>query len=415
MSDPRELDLILFGATGFTGRLVAQYLQATASRDGLRWAMAGRSAARLQALAGELGTGPAVPLLVADAGDSPALTALVARARVVVTTVGPYTLHGDALVAACAAAGTDSVDLCGEPLWMADTIARHSATARASGARIVHSCGFDSIPFDLGVVYAQAQAEQRFGAPLVAVQARVRVMKGGFSGGTVASLMATLQAIAARPALAAVMADPFALCEGQRGVPQPDIDRDVEQDAAPGAEPTADGAWHAPFVMAGINTKNVHRTHALRGLPWGPGFTYDERMATGTGPRGRQRAVVMARQARWQRRLLAFGPARALVQRFVLPQPGQGPDAAAREAGRYEIGLRGHTAAGRVLAVTVRGRRDPGYGSTSRLIAEAARSLLLDVDRGMTPGGIWSPGAAMGLALVRRLQAHADLSFSVDD
>lgn len=381
----------------------------------MRWALAGRSADRLRAVGDALGAGAALPHHIVDAGDAVALRALAARTRAVLSTVGPYSRHGEALALACAEAGTDYLDLCGEPLWMARMIPRLQPEAAASGARIVFSCGFDSIPFDLGVVFLQDAAQRRFGAALASVHTRVRVMKGSFSGGTAASLLATLEDIAADPALARTLADPFALTAdlpGFRGPPQPDPDRGAECDE--GDEGDDDGIWTAPFVMASINTKNVHRTNALRGHPWGRDFEYDERMAAGAGARGERRARALARQAAWQQRLLQSAPARALIRRFVLPQPGQGPDAAEREAGRYDIGLAGRSADGRRLAATVRGDRDPGYGSTSKLISEAARCLLQDVDRSMTPGGVWTPGAAMGLVLVQRLQARAGLAFEID-
>jgi short subunit dehydrogenase-like uncharacterized protein len=407
----RALDLVVFGATGFTGWLVAEQLWHSRGDEEppLRWGLAGRSGDRLRAVAAALDSRTALPQRVVDAADTAALRALAADTRAVLSTVGPYSRHGEALALACAEAGTDYLDLCGEPLWMARMIPRLQPLAAASGARIVFSCGFDSIPFDLGVVFLQQAAVQRFGVPLVSVQSRVRVMKGSFSGGTAASLLATLEDIAAEPALARTMADPFALTAdvpGFRGPPQPDPDRGADRDG--------DGGWSAPFVMAAINTKNVHRTNALRGHPWGRDFVYDERMATGDGAGGERRARALARQAAWQQRALRFAPARALIRRFLLPQPGQGPGAAEREAGHYEIGLSGRTQDGRALAATVRGERDPGYGSTSRLIAEAARCLLQDVDRAMTPGGVWTPGAAMGLALVERLQARAGLHFTLD-
>lgn len=375
----------------------------------MRWALAGRSADRLRTVGDALGAGADLPQFVVQASGAVALRSLAARTRAVLSTVGPYSRHGEALVLACAEAGTDYLDLCGEPLWMARMIPRLQPVAAASGARIVFSCGFDSIPFDLGVVFLQDAAQQRLGTALASVHTRVRVMKGSFSGGTAASLLATLEDVAADPTLARTLADPFALTAempGSRGPPQPDPAR--------AAERGDDGGWTAPFVMAAINTKNVHRTNALRGHPWGRDFEYDERMAAGAGARGEHRARALARQAAWQQRLLRFAPARALIRRFVLPQPGQGPGAAEREAGRYEIGLAGRSADGRRLAATVRGDRDPGYGSTSKLISEAARCLLQDVDRSMTPGGVWTPGAAMGLVLAQRLQARAGLAFEID-
>jgi short subunit dehydrogenase-like uncharacterized protein len=401
----RTLDLIVFGATGFTGRLVAEYLQKTYGRDGtFRWAMAGRNAAKLAQVRDDLGIDASLPLLIADAGDEPALAALVAQARVVITTVGPYQLYGEPLVRACAKAGTDYVDLCGEPGWMAKMIPELEGVAKASGARIVFSCGFDSIPFDLGVVYAQHEAQQRLGAPLARVHGRVKVMKGTFSGGTVASLLATMEAIGRDPSLKRTLIDPFALTPGVKGARQPNDNVAEYDDLAQ--------SWTAPFVMAPINTKNVQRTHVLLGRPWGQDFVYSERMLTGDGAVGEKHAKKMLRQSNIQNALLAIAPTRALLRRFALPKPGEGPNKERREKGRYEVVFFGETADGRKLTTTVKGDRDPGYGSTSKMISEAALCLVQDIDRTRTPGGVWTPGAAMGMTLVERLQVKAGLSFT---
>ncbi len=407
MKQDKPFDLIVFGATGFTGKLVAEYLNSTYGAGGsVRWALAGRNRDKLAEVRSAIGADDRLPLLTADAGDAASLAALVKQAKVIISTVGPYQLHGEPLVFACAKAGTDYVDLCGEPGWMAQMIERHEAAARASGARIVFSCGFDSIPFDLGVVFLQAEAKQRFGAPLQRVRGRVRVMKGGMSGGTFASALATIEQMARDPQLAALMADPFALTSGFRGPPQPEGESAAYDDVAQ--------AWTGPFVMAAINTKNVHRTHALRGHPWGRGFEYDERMLTGRGASGERRAKLLAQATRLQNVAMAFAPARALAQ-LVMPKAGQGPSRRQRESGCYEIDFSGETAQGRRLAATVEGDRDPGYGSTCKLISEAALCLVQQVDRAMTPGGVWTPGAAMGLTLVRRLHERAGLSFNIDD
>lgn len=400
-------DVIVFGASGFTGRLVAEYLNARHGVGGeLAWAMAGRNLAKLAEVRDGLGIAATLPLVAADAADADSMDRLVRQAKLVITTVGPYQHHGEHLITACARAGTDYVDLCGEPLWMAQMIPKLQGPAAASGARIVFSCGFDSIPFDLGVLYLQDEMQRRFGAPASRVRGRVRVMKGTMSGGTAASALATFERIAAEPALAGTMADPFALTPGFRGPAQPEGESAQYDEVAE--------AWTGPFVMATINTKNVHRTNALRGHPWGRDFIYDERMLTGTGPRGAQRARVLARNAKLQNLLLGLRPARSLIRRFALPQPGQGPDRAAREAGRYELLFIGQTADGRSLRAVVKGDRDPGYGSTSKLIAESALCLVQEVDRSATPGGVWTPGAAMGLAAARRLQARAGLSFEIE-
>jgi short subunit dehydrogenase-like uncharacterized protein len=408
MDHAKPFDVIVFGATGFTGRLVAEYLNSRYGRNsGVAWAMAGRSRDKLAAVHREIGAGEAVPLLAADASDAASLDALVRHAKVVLTTVGPYERYGEPLVTACARAGTDYVDLCGEPLWMARMIPALEPQARTSGARIVFSCGFDSVPFDLGVVFLQEAMQDRFGVPAVRVRGRVRRMKGGPSGGTIASLLGTVELIQRDPAQQRVMADPFALTPGFTGPAQPDGDAPAYDDLAQ--------SWTGPFVMAPINTKNVHRTNALRGHPWGREFRYDERMMTGDGRTGEARARRLARSARVQNALLAFAPTRAVLARVALPKPGEGPSRAEREAGRYDVLFIGEAADGRVLRALVKGDRDPGYGSTSKMVSEAAISLAQDIDRGHTGGGVWTPGSAMGLALVRRLQANAGVTFEIVD
>jgi short subunit dehydrogenase-like uncharacterized protein len=400
-----EFDVIVFGATGFTGRLVAEYLHKSGAK---RWAMAGRNAAKLAAVRDELGCPKTLPLLTADASDAAALKALVARTKVVITTVGPYQLHGEPLALACAEVGTDYVDLCGEPLWMATMIDKLTPLAQRSGARIVFSCGFDSIPFDLGVVYLQSEAQTRFGAPFKAVRGRVRVIKGAASGGTLASMMETIAAIGRDRSLIKLMVNPFALTPGFKGPKQPN-----DQTAA--FDDWAD-CWSGPFVMATINTKNVHRTHALRGHPWGTDFIYSERLLTGKpgqGDKGAKKAKALARFTQVQNLLLGWGPSRAFLRRFVLTKPGDGPNFAAREAGRYEVWFTGESASGERLRAIVKGDRDPGYGSTCKLISEAALCLAHDVGREATPGGVWTAGSAMGLALVRRLHERAGLSFEL--
>jgi short subunit dehydrogenase-like uncharacterized protein len=407
MNANKKFDVIVFGATGFTGRLVAQYLLKRYGVGGdVAWAIAGRSAAKLAEVRQLLGAPETLPILTADASDQRALMQLVAQTKVVLTTVGPYQRYGEPLARACATAGTDYVDLCGEPVWMAQMIPVLEPLAKASGARIVFSCGFDSIPFDLGVVFLQDEAERRFGRPLRHVHGRVKRMKGGASGGTIASMLATLEAIRAAPALARTLRDPFALTPGFKGPRQP-----------PGSDAAYDElahSWTGPFVMAPINTKNVHRTNALRGHPWGQDFVYDERMMTGDGDKGRARARNLARMSALQMGLLSFAPTRALLKTFALPKPGQGPSAAEQEQGHYEVLFIGESADGRMLSATVKGDRDPGYGSTCKLVAEAALCLARDVSRAQTAGGVWTPGSAMGLTLQRRLYERAGLTFQIN-
>ncbi|KQN25148.1 saccharopine dehydrogenase [Sphingomonas sp. Leaf33] len=381
----REFDIIVYGATGFTGRLVAEYLGA---RDhGVTWAMAGRSLSKLEAVRDDIGAD--VPLVTADADDPASLRALVARAKVVLTTVGPYQLYGEQLVAACAASGTAYVDLCGEPAWMRHMIDAHDAQAKLSGARIVFSGGFDSIPFDLGVWTLQQAAIARFGKPFPRVKGRVIAMKGTFSGGTFASARATMAAAAKDPSVFKLMIDPFALTPGFSGPPQPKGLLPEYDDAL--------GAWTAPFVMAAINTKNVHRTNALLGHPYGKDFVYDEMMvAPGLGEIGKAAAEAIAK----------FNP----IGGDKGPAPGEGPSREERESGHYEIAFLGEMPSGERLRATVTGDRDPGYGSTSKMIAETAICLVKDV---AGDGGIWTPGALMAAPLVERLKANAGLTFAV--
>lgn len=402
----QEFDVIVYGATGFTGRLVAEYLQRTYGAEGdVRWAMAGRDLNKLRAVATELGAPPSLPLIAADAGDPNALDALAHRARVVITTVGPYQLYGEPMLAACIRAGTDYVDLCGEPNWMAAMIAKYETQAKQSGARIVFSCGFDSIPFDLGVFFLQSHMRERFGQPGRFVRGRVRKMKGTFSGGTMASMLASLEAVRRDPKLVKLMADPFALSP-ERLAQQPNGDAAIYDDDIP--------SWSSPFVMAAINTKNVHRSNALMDCAYGRDFTYDEMMLTGDGPAGEKRARAGVSQAGMVRSLLGFAPTRALLKRFALPKPGEGPSREARENGFYDVLFIGETGEGGKLSVSVYGDKDPGYGSTSKIIAEAALCLG-QTPREQTPGGIWTPASAMGQSLVDRLQARSVLRFTVEE
>jgi len=401
----QEFDVIVYGATGFTGRLVAEYLMKAYGAEGaVRWAMAGRDMAKLKQIAIELKTPLRFPLIEAKANDSGALDALAHRARVIITTVGPYQLYGEGLLAACVRAGTDYVDLCGEPNWMAAMIAKYEKQAKESGARIVFSCGFDSIPFDGGVWFLEQEAKKRFGAPITHVRGRVRRMKGGASGGTMASMLATFEAARRDPSVGAGLLNPFVLSPEQ-GAAQPKLDGVVED---------GDGNWAAPFIMAAINTKNVLRTNAIAGYPYGRDFTYSEMQGTGSGAKGRQRAKAMLGQSNMQRNLLGFAPTRAMLKAFALPKPGQGPSLEERETGMYEVSFAGETADGRALRAVVTGDRDPGYGSTSKMITESALTLN-DTSRQTTPGGIWTPMAAMGDALIARLQEKAGLTFRLEN
>jgi short subunit dehydrogenase-like uncharacterized protein len=384
---PREFDIIVYGATGYTGRLVAEYLK---DKSGLKWAMAGRSQAKLEEVRDLIGAPADTPLVVADADDPASLAAMAARAKVVLTTVGPYQLYGEPLVKACVEAGTDYTDLCGEPVWMRQMIDAYDEAAKKSGARITFSSGFDSIPFDLGVLMLQKHAVETFGAPAPRVKGRVRTMQGGFSGGTAASLKETLKTLAKNPTLTPYMLSSFGLTPGFEGPMQPT-----------GMIPEYDSSldsWAAPFIMAAINTKNVHRTNFLLGHPWGTDLRYDEMMLTSAGEIGKQAAEALAAALK-----APFGGGGG-------PKPGEGPTKEERDSGSYDVLFVGEYPDGKRVLYSVQGDRDPGYGSTSKMIAETAIALT-EVDG---PGGVTTPGAALGEKLVERLQAHAGLTFAVE-
>jgi short subunit dehydrogenase-like uncharacterized protein len=385
----RTYDLIVYGATGYTGRLVAEYLARQHGGSGLIWAMAGRSAEKLSQVRDLIGAPADTPLVVADSDDPASLAAMAQSTHVVVTTVGPYQLYGTPVLEACVAAGTHYADLCGEPVWMRQMIDRFDAQARATGARIAFSSGFDSIPFDLGVLSLQNEARARFGSAAPRVKCRVRAMQGGFSGGTAFSLKATLAAIAREPALAQIMASPFGLTPGFTGPDQPPANTPLFDEAT--------GSWAAPFVMAVINTKNVHRTNLLLGHPYGSDFVYDEMILTGPGDQGQAIANHIATTP--------------MIGTPNDPKPGEGPSPEDRANGFYDALFIGEWSDGRSLRFGVKGRYDPGYGSTSRMIAETGLALR----ESDAPGGIGTPGSILGAALVKRLQDHAEIRFAVED
>lgn len=389
MKTNREHDIVVFGASGYTGRLVAEYLNKRYGDESLKWAMAGRSLDKLAQVRAEIGVPESIPLLAVDSDDPAAVEAMVKSTSVVITTVGPYQLYGNELVKQCAQHGTDYVDLSGEPGWMHDTIAEHSAAAAASGARIVHSCGFDSVPFDLGVYHLQKHAQATLGQPVSRVKGRVRAMNGSFSGGTVASLRATMAAAAKRPELIGILMSPFALTEGFTGPDQPAGDKPHYDEEL--------HSWSAPFIMATINTKNIHRSNHLMGYAYGKDFVYDEMLLTGDGDEGKAAAEFVARDDSFSKSTL---------------KPGEGPSKEEREAGNYDVLFAAQGPAGELLLTSVRGDMDPGYGSTSKMLAECALCLLHNPD--LASGGVWTPAAALGDALIERLEANAGLTFTIE-
>lgn len=386
MSD-KQFDLVIYGASGFTGRLVAEYLQQRYGDDpSLSWAMAGRNAEKLQQVRELIGVPESVPILVADGDDVESLKALAAKTKAIITTVGPYQLYGDKLVEVCAKTGTDYLDLCGEPAWMRHMIDAHESTAKASGARIVFSSGFDSIPSDLGVWKLQQHCIAETGKPSSHILGRVRKMQGTFSGGTAASAKATLKAAMQDPAVMALMRNPYSLIPGFTSVKQLSGNKPMYDEIA--------GSWVTPFVMAAINVRNVFRSNALMGFPYGEDFRYDEMLMTGPGEKGEQIAKSLAEKG--------------MMTDKDGPKPGEGPSKEEREAGFYDILFIAETDEG-LIKLAVTGDRDPGYGSTSKMLAEAGICLVKECAE--TPAGIWTPAAAMGQRLLDRMVSNAGLTF----
>jgi len=385
----KEFDIIVYGATGFTGRLVAEYLSNQyGNNQELKWAMAGRSQTKLEHVRDEMGFAPDTPLIVADTGDKASMQSMVDRTQCIITTVGPYQLYGELLVGLCANSGTDYVDLCGESVWMRQMIEQHQEAAKKSGARIVFSCGFDSIPSDLGIFRLQNLSIEKTGQPCQSVNGRVRGLSGTFSGGTAASIQASFKAAATDPQTYKLAIDPFALVPDYDGVPQPDGDKiHYSQEYK---------SWVAPFIMAAINTRNVHRSNALLGFKYGKDFTYDEMMFTGDGDQGE----MIAKHVAGDKSMV--GP--------DAPKPGEGPSKEERESGFYDIMYVGQTSNGDKMIVSVKGDRDPGYGSTCKMLSESAVCLIKDATD--TPGGIWTTAPAMGDKLIARLEKNAGLTFT---
>jgi short subunit dehydrogenase-like uncharacterized protein len=396
-------DIVVFGATGFVGKLLCRYLATLGSSSKLKWAAAARSREKLEALRHFLGP---VPLLIADAKEERSIAAMCAKARVVVSTVGPYALYGEPLIKACSELGTDYCDLTGEPQWIRRMLDRYEGSAKASGARIVHCCGFDSIPSDLGVHFLQKHALQRFGRYCTHIKMRVRNMRGGVSGGTVASLMNALKEAAEDPAVRQALLSPYLLCPREN---RPD----TRQDSL--SRPQYDGsfgAWLAPFIMAGVNTKVVHRSNALLGYTYDRDFRYDEAILAGAGPRGRFKAYAITGALSSFVTMAAIAPTRWALSRFLVPAPGEGPSPEAQRKGFYDLRFLGVLGDGRTLSVKVTGDADPGYGSTSKMLGEAAICLALSKKDGQL-GGFWTPSTLLGDTLIDAVQAKAGLSFQV--
>lgn len=403
--ETRKYDIILFGATGFVGQIMCSYLAERHGSGSLRWAIAGRNEAKLAAVAQELDL--TVDQIVADSSDIEALASLAQSTNVIISTVGPYSLYGSELVEAAVNAGTDYCDLTGEPQWMQLMIDAHEQTATTTGARIIHACGFDSIPSDLGVLYTQTMAQEILGETCNQISMRVKAMKGGASGGTIASMLTTFEQSSDDPDVRRALTNPYALApEGMRsGIRQNSVKVPMRDDAS--------GRWVAPFVMAPVNCQVVQRSHALLGRPWGNDFLYNEAVITGEGPQGALRAGALSAGLGGAMAAFTVAPLRNLLADKVLPKPGDGPTPEQQQKGFFDIRFFGTTESGQQIVTKVTGDRDPGYGSTAKMLSETAYCLL-NQDPADTPGGFWTPATGLGKPLIDQLEAYAGLTFAVD-
>ncbi len=401
-------DIVVFGATSFVGQIITRYLFAQYGiGNTVVWAIAGRSASKLTALRDTLGeSGQTLPIIVADARSADDLRNVCNQTTVVLSTVGPYALYGEPLVKACAETGTDYCDLTGEVQWVKQMIDRYDTLARQTGARIVHCCGYDSIPSDMGVYFLQQETKKRFGQYCSTVTMRVKAAKGGVSGGTIASMLNLLKDAATDANLRRQLADPYAVC------PPVDYARPTQKAVTSAVYDTDAASWMAPFVMAGVNEKIVQRSNAT--LHYHPRFTYNEAVLTGSGPLGFMGASALTAALGLFMAAAVTPPLRTFIERF-LPKPGEGPGPETQRTGFFVHTVHGKTEAGKTLLVQVSGDRDPGYGSTAKMIAQAGLSLAQDVSKAEKPGGFYTPAAVFDERLITRLQNFSGLTFTITD
>ena len=390
MNDQKKYDFVIYGASGFTGKLVVEYaLSKYLDANSISWALAGRNIEKLNNLKKDLNIPDQIDILEVDSTNQQSIDNLVGSTKCVLTTVGPYQLYGEKIIRTCISSGTDYVDLCGEPGWMHKIISECSDDAKKSGSRIIFSCGFDSIPFDLGVLFAQEETMSRYNKYASSIRGRVRGMNGEFSGGTAASMKATMSSLKTNPELLNVLINPHALCEGFQGPQQADDSKPVYDEELE--------TWVAPFFMAPINTKNIHRSNKLMNHIYGDDFQYNEMWISGPGDQGKSAAKVIA----------SANP----IGGEDAPKPGEGPSREKRENGNYDI-LFCADINNEVVKVSVSGDMDPGYGSTSKMITESAVCLVKEADD--LPGGIYTPASSLGIKLIKRLEDNAGLTFRVE-
>lgn len=400
----QTFDIIVYGATSFVGQIMTRYMHEEFSGQPIKWAIAGRSKEKLETLSADIGLS-GVDILIADAKDETALREMCAQTKVVVSTVGPYALYGDTLVKVCAETGTHYCDLTGEPQWIRKMQARHTEAAKQSGARIVHCCGFDSVPSDLGVHFLQSHALKAFGQSCHKIDMRVMTLKGGASGGTIASIINMVKEASGDAKLRAELKDIYSLCPPEHGFTA------RQSEVKPNFD-DATQSWIGPFIMAAINARVVHRSNALSGKTYGDDFLYEEAMVTGKGRRGKRMARMTRLGMGGFMVALAIPPVRWGLEKFVLPKPGEGPSPQEQLEGEYDLLFIGTTPSGETIKCRVTGDRDPGYGSTAKMLAQAAACLAKDIPK-KNKGGFWTPATLMGDKLIKRLEENAGLTFAV--
>lgn len=407
-NSPHKYGIVLYGATSFVGQLVAAYLQKFLTEGNadneVSWAIAGRNQQKLEQVKNQVGN-KELPLIIADSEDADSLNEMAAQAQVIISTVGPYLKYGEPLIKACAENGTDYVDLTGEALFIKDMLDKYQQTAKESGARIVNSCGFDSLPSDLGVLFTQNCAQKEYGEYCETINMRVKAAKGGLSGGTVSSMATIFEEIGKDKSLRKQLANPYLLNDDdnrpnvrQENVNLPQWDAENER-------------WVAPFIMASINTRIVHRSNQLRDYQYGRDFKYDEAMWLPAGLKGRLMSYGMTAGIAGFAASMMFKPSRDLLNEHVLPKSGDGPSKSEQENGYFDIRFFGSTNQNHQVETKVTGDKDPGYGSTCQMLAQSALCLLQDISKQQVEGGFWTPAAAMGEALIERLQDHAGIEF----
>ena len=412
-SGKRPYAVVLYGATSFVGQITAHYLTEFLSnakdKNGanVTWAIAGRDEEKLNELQSKLAS--KVDIIIANSDDAASLDKMTKQTQVIISTVGPYLKYGEPLIKSCAENGTDYVDLTGEAIFIKDMMDKYQDTAKQSGARIVNSCGFDSIPSDLGVYFTQQQAEEKFGSTCDVIHMRVKAAKGGLSGGTIASMATIFEEVGQDKSRRKQVANPYLLNDDkdapnvrQANVSKPEYDDEHKR-------------WLAPFVMASINTRIVHRSNQLLGYEYGRDFKYDEAMWMKDGLKGKLSSYAMSAGLLGFATAMMITPSRELLSKHVLPKSGSGPSKEEQENGYFDIRLFGQTTDKDSINTKVTGDKDPGYGSTSRMLAQAALCLAQDISKEEVGGGFWTPASAMGDSLLTRLEAHAGLSLEVVD